>query len=91
MNRDVPTVYHGDILPGALVLPGGSIKAYLTSDMDEYASQRLDHTDAPMLVLANVAADREDVTYRPTLVLTARGLVTWVIDFHLLPAEDYRP
>lgn len=90
-NLQRPMVYNVNITPGMLVLPGGSIKAYPTNDLDECTFERLDRADAPMLVLANVAADHEDVTYRPTLVLTARGAVAWVIDFHLLPAEYYGP
>ena len=57
--------------------------AYNDSSMERRAGFDLTHKDGPFLIIANLPAEQTDVTYRPTLVLTGKGQLVWVVDFML--------
>lgn len=87
LKTDLDPGYDGDMTPGTLLMPRSKILMGATAYNDSSMSQRsgfdLTHKDGPFLVIANLAAQETDVTYRPTLVLTGRGQLVWVVDFML--------
>ena len=76
-----------DIVPGTILLPRpdsiGGATAYNDQAMTIRAGFDLINRDGPFLVIANVAAEEQYVTYRPTLVLARSGRLVWVADFML--------
>ena len=82
--------YSGDMLPGSLARRENRFKrleTYEDATMERRTGDSLAGTDEPMLIIANVDAQQTDVTYRPTLVLTAKGQLAWVVDFFLVAVE----
>ena len=65
------------------------INTYIDPRMSRAQSEPLRKRDEPFMVIASLNPQefgQEDVTYRPTLVLSTSGRLAWVVDFMLVPA-----
>ncbi len=82
-----PQFVPGDMTPGTLLMGRAKafnvVTAYNDSSMNHRSGLYLSNNDGPFLIIANLPAEQPDVTWRPTLVLTGMGQLTWVFDFQL--------